>query len=136
MKIPIHSIHYSIAYCPWRGTLITTTLLYEVHYLQLCHTIHRAFRNQRNNEGAYLYRRNCHPHTVRLKRKRNTSVQTDSAYLCKKNKRQAKVVKTAGPIQYIGHDENAFPFWLMRLLSRCFPAESKKLSSLMPKKAA
>ena len=26
---PIHSIHYSIAYSPWRGTLITTTLLYE-----------------------------------------------------------------------------------------------------------
>ena len=28
-EVPIHSTIYSVAYCPWRGTLKTTTLLYE-----------------------------------------------------------------------------------------------------------
>lgn len=31
-------------------------------------------------------------------------------YLCKKDKRLAKVIKMVGPIQYTSHDENAYSF--------------------------
>ena len=34
-EVPIHSTIYSVAYCPWRGTLKTTTLLYEEYKLPL-----------------------------------------------------------------------------------------------------
>ena len=42
---PIHSTIYSVAYCPWRGTLKTTTLLYEEFINGFFEKIRKRYKN-------------------------------------------------------------------------------------------
>lgn len=44
MSTPIRSTIYSVAYCPWRGTIKTTTLLYED--MNIYETIFDFFKNK------------------------------------------------------------------------------------------